>query len=188
MSIHTHSNAELLAMLVGKRKADKLYRNTLVSLFFAREGNDNYTKELAAAKELVTRSLNEELQQRDAFTAPDKVSEYLKLMLMGCEHEVFVTLFLDAQNRLIAAEELFRGTLTNTAVYPREVVKRALSLNAGNVIFAHNHPSGVAEPSHADKVLTQSLKQALALVNVKVLDHIVVGDSLTVSFAESGFL
>lgn len=92
MSIHARSNAELLAMLVGKRKADTLYRNTLASLFFAREVNDNYTKELAAAKELVTRSLNEELKQRDAFTAPAKVAEYLKLMLVGYEHEVFITL------------------------------------------------------------------------------------------------
>lgn len=188
MSIHARSNVELLAMLVGKRKASKLYRSTLVSLFFAREGNCNYIQELVAARELLKRSLNEELRQQDAFTAPDKVSDYLKLMLMGCEHEVFVTLFLDAQNRLIAAEELFRGTLTHTSVYPREVVKRALILNAGSVIFAHNHPSGVAEPSHADKVLTQSLKQALALVDVKVLDHLVVGDAITVSFAERGLL
>lgn len=188
MSMQMRSNAELIAMLVGKRKADKLYRNTLVSLFFACEGSKKYTKELAAAKELVKRSLNEEIQQLDALSSPAKVAEYLKLMLIGYEHEVFITLFLDAQNRLIAAEELFRGTLTNTAVYPREVVKRALTLNAGNVIFAHNHPSGVAAPSHADKVLTETLKQALALVDVKVLDHLVIGDAAAVSFAESGWL
>ncbi|MBV6447443.1 DNA repair protein RadC [Nitrosomonas sp.] len=188
MSIQTRSNTELLAILVGKRKADKLYNHTLTSLFFAREGSCHYIKELAAAKELVKRSLNEEIQQLDVLSSPAKVSEYLKLMLRGYEHEVFVTLFLDTQNRLISTEELFRGTLTNTAVYPREVVKRALFLNAGNVIFAHNHPSGLATPSHADKLLTETLKQALALVDVKVLDHLVIGDTVAVSFAESGWL
>lgn len=188
MSMQTRSNTELLAMLVGKRKADKLYHHTLTSLFFAREGSSHYTNELAAAKELVIRSLNEEIQQLDVLSSPAKVSEYLKLLLRGYEHEVFVTLFLDTQNRLISTEELFRGTLTNTAVYPREVVKRALFLNAGNVIFAHNHPSGLATPSHADKVLTETLKQALALIDVKVLDHLVIGDAVAVSFAENGWL
>lgn len=188
MSIQTRSNTELLAILVGKRKADKLYHHTLTSLFFAREGSSHYTNELAAAKELVKRSLTEELQQKDTLSAPAKVAEYFKLMLAGCEHEVFVILFLDAQNRLIAAEELFRGSLTNTAVYPREVVKRALALNAGNVIFGHNHPSGIADPSHADKILTQSLKQVLALVEIKVLDHLIIGDAEVVSFAECGWL
>ena len=188
MSIQTCSNTELLAMLVGKRKAEKLSRNTLVSLFYARENNSHYMKELIAAKELVKRSLNEELQRQDALTAPAKVVEFLKLMLVGMEHEVFVALFLDAKNHLIAAEELFRGTLTNTAVYPREVVKRALALNAGNIIFGHNHPSGIATPSHADKTLTETLKQALALVDVKVLDHLVIGDTEAVSFAECGWL
>ena len=104
------------------------------------------------------------------------------------EHEVFVCVFLDSQNRVIACEELFRGTLAQTSVYPREVVKAALAHNAAAVIFAHNHPSGVAEPSRADELLTQALKQALALVDVKVLDHFVVAGAGAVSFAERGLL
>ena len=105
------------------------------------------------------------------------------------QHEVFVALWLDAQNRLIASEELFRGTLTQTSVYPREVVKRALANNAGGVILAHNHPSGLAEPSRADEVLTSSLKQALALVDVRLLDHfIVTGSTEPMSFAERGLI
>jgi DNA repair protein RadC len=104
------------------------------------------------------------------------------------EHEVFIALFLDAQNRLLAADELFRGTLAQTSVYPREVVKRALAINAGAVIFAHNHPSGIAEPSRSDELLTASLKQALALVDVRVLDHLIVAGNSTVSFAERGLL
>jgi DNA repair protein RadC len=101
---------------------------------------------------------------------------------------VFLSVLLDAQNRVLACEELFRGTLTQTSVYPREVVKCALAHNAAAVIFAHNHPSGVAEPSHADQVLTQSLKQALALVDIKVLDHFSVAGGTSLSFAERGLI
>ena len=116
------------------------------------------------------------------------VRDYLRLMLAGKEHEVFAVLFLDAQNRVLASEEMFRGTLTQTSVYPREVVKSALRNNSAAVIFSHNHPSGVAEPSHADQVLTQSLKQALALVDIKVLDHFIVAGTSILSFAERGLL
>ena len=108
--------------------------------------------------------------------------------LAKLEHEVFVALYLDAQNKLITTEELFRGTLTQTSVYPREVVKRTLKHNAAAVIFAHNHPSGIAEPSRADEMLTSTLRQALSLVDVKVLDHLIVAGSATVSFAERGLL
>ena len=108
--------------------------------------------------------------------------------MQSLPHEVFVAMFLDAQNRVIETEELFRGTLTQTSVYPREVVKRALHYNAGAVILAHNHPSGVAEPSHADETLTQALKQALALVDIRVLDHFIVAGSSVLSFAERGLL
>ena len=108
--------------------------------------------------------------------------------LQALPHEVFVALFLDAQNRVIGIEELFRGTLTQTSVYPREVVKRALHHNAAALIFAHNHPSGVAEPSRADEALTQALKQALALIDVRVLDHFIVAGSGVLSFAERGLL
>ena len=112
----------------------------------------------------------------------------MRLLLHDRPHEIFVVVFLDSQNRLLAAEELFRGTLAQTSVYPREVVKTALAHNAAAVIFAHNHPSGVAEPSRADEALTQSLKQALSLVDVKVLDHFIVAGTSTLSFAERGLL
>ena len=124
----------------------------------------------------------------DALNSPRAVRDYLRLSLSGKEHEVFITIFLDAQNRVIEVEELFRGTLTQTSVHPREVVKAALRHNAAAVIFAHNHPSGVNEPSHADEALTRALKQALALVDVKVLDHFVVAGAGAISFAERGLL
>ncbi len=133
--------------------------------------------------------LNGTLRERkQAVNSPAAVRDYLRLILSPLEHEVFFALFLDAQNRVIEAEELFRGTLTQTSVYPREVVKRALHHNCGAVIFAHNHPSGVAEPSHADETLTQALKQALALVDIRVLDHFIVADRSVLSFAERGLL
>ena len=120
-------------------------------------------------------------------TTPAAVREYLRLKIAPLEHEVFMCLFLDAQNRLIESEILFTGSLTQTSVYPREVVKAALKHNAGAVIFAHNHPSGHAEPSRADEVLTNNLKSALAMVDVRVLDHFVIGDTV-VSFSEKGLL
>ena len=144
--------------------------------------------EMAAVVELARRSLAQELTQRPLFDEPAKVRDYLCLQLAQREHEVFAVLFVDAQNRLIRCEEMFRGTLTQTSVYPREVVKRALDLNAAAVILAHNHPSGAAEPSRADEFLTQALKSALQLVDVRVLDHFVVGRAGVVSFAERGLL
>jgi DNA repair protein RadC len=116
------------------------------------------------------------------------VRDFLRLTLLGRDHEVFLAVMLDAQNRVIACEELFRGTLTQTSVYPREVVKCALAHNAAAVILAHNHPSGMAEPSHADEVLTHSLKQSLSLVDIKVLDHFIVAGNSALSFAERGLL
>ena len=144
--------------------------------------------QLKAALELARRALREEISTRDALTSPGAVRDYLRLALGGREQEVFVVLLLDAQHRVIATEELFRGTLTQTSVYPREVVKCALKHNAAAVIFAHNHPSGVAEPSHADEILTRSLKSALALVDVQVLDHFIVAGTRTMSFAERGLI
>lgn len=144
--------------------------------------------QIQAALELARRALKEQLSSRDALSSPHAVSDYLRLALAGREHEVFVALLLDAQHRVIACEELFRGTLTQTSVYPREVVKCALRRNAAAVIFAHNHPSGIAEPSHADEILTRSLKTALALVDVQVLDHFIVAGARTMSFAERGLL
>jgi len=145
--------------------------------------------QLAASLELARRALAGPLKLKDALASPQAVRDWLRLYLGNLQHEVFVALWLDAQNRLIASEELFSGTLTQTSVYPREVVKRALAHNAGAVILAHNHPSGLAEPSRADEVLTSSLKQALALIDVKVLDHfIVTGNAAPLSFAERGLI
>ena len=144
--------------------------------------------QLQAVVEMARRALAEQIQDRDAMSSPQAVRDYLRLSLGARPHEVFVAMFLDAQNRLLGCEELFRGTLTQTSVYPREVVKTALRYNAAGVIFAHNHPSGVAEPSRADELLTQTLKQALSLVEIKTLDHFIVAGSKTISFAERGLL
>ena len=145
--------------------------------------------QLVATLELARRGLREELRQPETLNTPGAVRDWLRLRLAPLRHEVFVALWLDAQNRLIADEELFRGTLTQTSVYPREVIKQALARNAAAVILAHNHPSGVAEPSHADELLTRALKQALALVDVRLVDHfIVAGNSTPLSFAERGLL
>jgi DNA repair protein RadC len=144
--------------------------------------------QLQAVLELARRSLREEVQRDTILSSPGKVRDYLRMTLGGREHEVFVALFLDAQNRLLVADELFRGTLTQTSVYPREVVKRALAVNAGAVIFAHNHPSGIAEPSRSDELLTAALKQALGLVDVRVLDHLIVAGTGMTSLAERGLI
>jgi DNA repair protein RadC len=141
-----------------------------------------------AALELARRSIDERLKQGSALTSPGAVRDYLRLALASREHEVFVCLWLDAQHKVIAIEEPFRGTLTQTSVYPREIVKAALAANAAAVIFAHNHPSGVAQPSQSDELLTRSLKEALALVDVKVLDHFIVAGNQALSFAERGLL
>ena len=141
-----------------------------------------------ASFEMAKRALASEMKVRVNLSSPDAVRDFLRLQLQHREVEVFVGLFLDAQNRVVGVEELFSGTLTQTSVFPREVVRRALHHNAAGVIFAHNHPSGVAEPSRADEMLTQALKQALALVDVRVLDHFIVGRGATLSFAERGLL
>ena len=127
-------------------------------------------------------------QRGEAFTSPELVKEYLITKLAGFEHEVFAALFLDAKHQLIQYVEMFRGSIDSASVYPREVVKEALHCNAAAAIFAHNHPSGNPEPSQADKTLTQRLKEALMLVEVRSLDHIVVGGRQTVSFAERGLI
>ena len=144
--------------------------------------------QVQAVLEIGRRALREKLDRGAALGSPQAVRDFLRLKLHGLPHEVFVGVFLDAQNRVVAVEELFRGTLTQTSVYPREIVKRALHHNAASTIFAHNHPSGVAEPSRADELLTQTLRHALGLVDVKVLDHFVVGADAAMSFAERGLL
>jgi DNA repair protein RadC len=144
--------------------------------------------QLVAVLELARRSLREDLREASALTSPGAVRDYLRLALGGRPHEVFVCLFLDAQHRVVRVEELFRGTLAQTSVYPREVVKAALATNAAAVIFAHNHPSGVAQPSQADELLTRQLREALALVDIRVLDHFIVAGNQALSFAERGLL
>lgn len=182
------SDADLLTKLIGAHESRRLYRGSLQPLFAPPAMGDGPSEVCAAARELVRRWLDEELRRECSLASPQSVRDYLRLHFAGQEYESFVVLFLDAQNRLIAAEELFRGTLTQTSVYPREVVKAALRANAGAVILAHNHPSGVAEPSRADEMLTSNLKQALSLVDVKVLDHFIVAGASTLSFAERGLI
>lgn len=200
------SDAELLAIFLrtgtrGKNAVElarELLRRfqTLGALAAAERETFCETKGLGAAKyaqlqaaiEMARRALAQKMKAGDNLSSPAAVRDFLRLTLQHRPVEVFVGIFLDAQNRVIAAEELFAGTLTQTSVYPREVVRRALALNAASVIFAHNHPSGMAEPSRSDEVLTQALKQALGTVDVRVLDHFVVGNGSALSFAERGLL
>lgn len=200
------SNPELLALLlrVGVRGKSAVelghdilqHFGSLHSLFGATLNDFSEVHGLGMAKyaqlqavmELARRAIGEQLQLGATMTSPELVKRYLRIRLGGQHHESFVVLFVDVRNRLIADKELFRGTLTQTSVYPREVVKAALRRNAAAVILAHNHPSGVAEPSEADLRLTSALVQALSLVDVRVLDHFVVAGSQVHSFAESGQL
>mgnify|MGYP006162249963 CR=1 FL=1 len=144
--------------------------------------------ELLAVFELSRRALSQQLKERAAFQTPNAVKHYLQLQLAHKNHEVFAVLFLDNQNRMLALEELFRGTLSQTSVYPREVVLRALHHQAAAVVLSHNHPSGSVQPSKADEHLTQTLKASLALVDVRVLDHIIVGQGQALSMAEQGLM
>jgi DNA repair protein RadC len=200
------SDAELLAIflrvgVVGKSAVD-LARDLLTQfgslngIFAATEhalsqvhgiGSSKYVQ-LQAIFEMSRRALNEQLQQGDVLASPQAVREYLVLKLGAYTKEVFLVLFLDTQNRLLATEEMFSGSLTETSVYPREIVKRVLHHNAGAVIFAHNHPTGNVKQSQADELLTKQLQQALALIDVKVLDHFIVAGNQTLSFSQKGLL
>ena len=144
--------------------------------------------QLLASLELMERFLLHELSRGEALHNPAQTSRFLKMKMRGYQHEVFACLYLDNQHRVIRFEELFRGTIDGASVYPREVVKHALANNAAAVILAHNHPSGIAEPSQADIRITDRLKAALLLVDIRVLDHLVIGDSKVLSFAEMGML
>ena len=144
--------------------------------------------ELLAVFEMARRALSQRLKERKAFQTPGAVKQYLQLQLAHKNHEVFAVLFLDSQNRMLAMEEIFRGTLSQTSVYPREVVMRALHHQAAAVVLSHNHPSGSVQPSRADEHLTQTLKASLALVDVRVLDHIIVGQGQALSMAEQGLM
>ena len=200
------SNAELLALLLGHGQpgmtAVDLARSALLrfgglrSLLDANPASISAqpgwgparTARLLAVVELSRRHLGESLSRGDKLRSPDDTRDFLRARLRGYDHEVFAALFLDNQHRVISYEELFRGTLDSCSVHPREVVKRALAHRAGAVILAHNHPSGVAEPSGADRQITRRLQEALALIDVRTLDHLVIGDGEPVSFAERGWL
>ena|SRR3990167_7139523 len=147
-----------------------------------------HSQDADAVIAMAAKVLEERARYGNALTSPGAVKDYLRCAITTREHEVFICIWLDAQHRVMACEELFRGTLTQTSVYPREVVKAGLKANAAAVIFAHNHPSGVAQPSQADELLTRNLKDALALVDVKVLDHFIVASEHVLSFAERGLL
>jgi DNA repair protein RadC len=200
------SDAELLAIFLrvgvtGKSAVD-LARDllnefgSLNAIFSATEqqisrvhgmGTSKYVQ-LQAIFEMSRRALSEQMQQQDVLSSPQQVRDYLVLKLGQQMREVFLVMFLDTQNRLIVSEEMFSGTLTETSVYPREVAKRALYLNAASVILAHNHPTGQTSPSRADHTLTKTLKQALALVDIKVLDHFIVAGNHILSFSEQGLM
>jgi DNA repair protein RadC len=198
------SDAELLAVFLrigvkGKSAVDLgremlAHFGSLQGLFAANLKGFSEIHGLGAAKyaqlqavlELAKRAIAEELKNPIALNSPDNVKKYLQLMLGSKAHESFAVLFLDVKNRLLASEELFRGTLSHASVYPREVVIAALRHNAASVIFAHNHPSGTSEPSSADLQLTKTLKESLALVDIRVLDHFIIANPHVYSFAEHG--
>ena len=192
------SRAELIGALLAPvlparhPRADQV--NDLESPFFGSAAVSDDASDtlldhkLGAARELLMRDLRAQLSAGPVMNSPEALCDWLRLHCAGLQHEVFIVLFLDAQNRLMSAVEMFRGTLTQTSVYPREIVKSALERHAAAVALAHNHPSGLPEPSRADEFLTQSLKSALALVDVRVLDHFVVAGDQCVSFAERGLV
>ena len=179
---------QLSEELLGQDGIAGLLNATVPSLKMVKGLGPAKQAELLAVFEMARRALSQRLKEREAFHTPGAVKQYLQLQLAHKNHEVFAGLFLDNQNRMLAMEELFRGTLSQTSVYPREVVLRALHHQAAAVVLSHNHPSGSVEPSRADEHLTQTLKAALALVDVRVLDHIIVGQGQALSMAEQGLM
>ena len=192
------SRAELIGALLAPvvpadhPRADRV--NDLESPYFGTAAVDDATNDallehkLSVARELLLRGLQAQMSAQPVMQSPQALRDWLRLHCAGLQHEVFIVLFLDAQHRLISAAEMFRGTLSQTSVYPREVVKSALQRNAATVVLAHNHPSGSPEPSRTDEYLTQTLKTALALLDVRVLDHFVVAGDQATSFAERGLI
>jgi DNA repair protein RadC len=179
---------QLSEELLGRDGIAGLLQATVQSLKMVKGLGPAKQAELLAVFELARRALSQRLKEREAFHTPGAVKQYLQLQLAHKNHEVFAVLFLDHQNRMLAMEELFRGTLSQTSVYPREVVLRALHHQAAAVVLSHNHPSGSVQPSRADEHLTQTLKASLALVDVRVLDHIIVGQGQALSMAEQGLM
>lgn len=181
-------NHDLVSLLIGKRATHKLYTDTLNALFAPEGGPDTVHPKIQAAHELVRRWLEESLRRSSVVESPAATRQLLSAMVHDKPYESFLVLFLDNRHRLISAEEMFRGTIDSASVHPREIVRRAIQVNAAAIVLAHNHPSGVAEPSIADTVLTTRIKESLALIDVRVIDHFVVGDTEMVSFAERGLV
>ena len=204
--VHSLDDADLLSVLLSNQDSNHDLRPHLAGLLARFKGLDGLLSaargkvaqagslgkdawaRLQAAQELVRRGLAEELRQRDALTSPQAVGHYLALNLQHRRNEVFCVLFLDSHNQLLAAEDVFQGTLNQTAVYPREVVRRAIEHNAAAVILAHNHPSGIPDPSAADRLLTEALTSALKCLDIRVLDHVIVAGGRQFSFAEHGLI
>lgn len=181
--------SELLSTPVYVSSANPLHvSDAVVPMGVPGQADTVLAHRLEVARELLLRDLREQMRRGPVMTSPQVLRDWLRLYCAGMEHEVFLVIYLDAQHRLIEAEELFRGTLTQTSVYPRELVKGALARNAAALALAHNHPSGVTEPSRADELLTQTLKSALILVDVRIIDHFVVAGDQVLSFAECGRL
>jgi len=203
---HALSDAELLAVFIGSgqpgRSAVDLGRELILASGGLRGLMEKSPRELsrlnglgparasrlAAALELGSRHLADTLQRGEALSDPDAAGRFLSLKLRHLPHEVFACLFLDTRHRVVAFEELFQGTIDGAQVHPREVVRRCIAHNAAAVILAHNHPSGIAEPSAADRAITQRLREALSMIDVRVLDHLVIGDGKPLSFAARGLL
>jgi DNA repair protein RadC len=180
---------ELLAPAVFASSAIPLHVSDAVAPIAMNDMADSVlAHRLGVARELLLRDLREQMSNSPVMSSPQVLRDWLRLHCAGLQHEVFLVLYLDAHHRLIEAEELFRGTLTQTSVYPREVVKGALTRNAAALALAHNHPSGEAGPSRADELLTQTLKSALGLVEVRIIDHFIVAGEKVVSFAELGLI
>jgi DNA repair protein RadC len=194
----SQTDVQLMAVLVGRDLAKALSQKPLVEVFgfvptrqsavFDQPAPYELHPAIGAAKELVSRCMLEQMRETDVLSSPGLARTFLCARLAHLEYEAFWCLWLDTQNRLIAAEEAFRGTLTQTSVYPREIVKRALAVNAAGCICSHNHPSNLPDPSACDRALTDSIKRSLALVDVRLLDHIIVGGNQVLSFAETGLL
>ena len=193
-TIRNLPDVEMLGELVGEAAARSMLAAAKGSLFdvlgacCSGPAVEPAARRVLAARELVRRALSEELRSRNVFDSPSTIRQYLCATMSWLPHEVFGVFFLDSQHRLLAYEELFRGTLSQTSVYPREVVKRALAHNCASVVLAHCHPSQCTDASHADELLTRALKSALAMVDVRVLDHFIVGGNQTLSFAARGLI
>ena len=191
-SIECMSRAELVSELITVQQP-QAGSDTAVAEVSMEAGLAGYSeavvsRKLQVAREILMRDLIGDMQASPVMDSPEKARDWLKLHCAGLEHEVFILLFLDVRNRLIAVEDMFRGTLAQTAVYPRELLKSVLRHNASSVIVAHNHPSGAPEPSQTDRMLTKQMTSALLLVDVKVIDHFIVAGEQVLSFAQQGLL